>query len=189
MTSDKGNPFRFVDHESVHEESILQQCSRSHRSHWAARVLGAIVSMGLTVLPVGAAFAGEQVLEIPQVTSAPAEASVSRKPHYATTYAERDEYGNETPGSYVDPAAGAKDPTDPPDTVVANDKASAPDPNVGSISDYENEQGENAQPRIALGGGRAPRNEPQSSMTTNLIVGGLIVGLVALEIASHHRRR
>src|SRR5258708_18657887 len=99
MTRDKSNPFRFADHESVHEESIPQQRSRNHRSHWAARVLGAIVSMGLTVLPVGAAFAGEQVLEIPQVASAPTEASAPRKPPYATTYAERDEYGNETPGS------------------------------------------------------------------------------------------
>jgi hypothetical protein len=36
---------------------------------------------------------------------------------------------------------------------------------------------------------RARRNEPQSSMATNLIVGGLIVGLVALEIASHHHNR
>lgn len=145
------------------------------------------MAIGLAVLPIGTAFAGEQVLEIPQVTSVPAKVPSSRKPNGAT-YAGGDAYANATPDSYADPTAAATGPTDPPDTVAANDKSYPPDPNVGSINDYQNQQGENAQPRIALGGG-ARGNEPQTSMTTNLIVGGLIVGLMALEIASHHHHR
>jgi hypothetical protein len=150
--------------------------------------MAAVLVIGLAMLPISQAFAGEQVLEIPQVPSArPAEASSSPKPHGAT-YSGPDTYGNATADSSGDPAAAATDPTDPPDAIAANDKSYPPDPNLGSISDYQNQQGEDAQPRIPLGGG-ARRSEPQSSMTTNLIVGGLIVGLVALEIASHHHHR
>jgi len=89
----------------------------------------------------------------------------------------------------MDATAGTAGPADPPDRVASNEKSYAPDPNVGSISDYQNQQGENAQPAGITFSGGARRNEPQSSMTTNLIVGGLIVGLVALEIASHHHHR
>jgi hypothetical protein len=148
--------------------------------------MAAVLAIGLAAFPTGQAFAGEQVLEIPQATGIPAEASSSRKPD--TTYSGPDAYANPTPDSYVSPAARATDPTDPPATLAANDKSYPPDPNVGSINDYQNQQGENAQPKLAFGSG-ARRNEPQSSMTTNLIVGGLIAGLVALEIASHHHHR
>jgi hypothetical protein len=182
MKNQNLSPFRFAQHENVQDGR-----SRWCGSRGAARAMAAILAIGLALSPIGTAFAGEQVLEIPPVTSVPAAAPASRKPH-STGYSGVDAYANATPDSYVDPAAGARGPTNPADTVAANEKSYPPDPNVGSISDYENQQAENAQPRIALGGG-ARRNEPQTSMTTNLIVGGLIVGLVALEIASHHHRR
>ena len=177
------SPIRFVQHENV-------QGARSRRcgARWSTRVMAAALALGLAVLPIGTAFAGEQVLEIPQVASAPAEVPSPLKPHGTTTYAGGDAYANATPDSYAEPAAAATGPTDPPDTVAANDKYYPPDPNVGSISDYQNQQGENARPGFGSGSGTR-RNEPPSSMTTNLIVGGIIVGLVALEMASHHHRR
>jgi hypothetical protein len=171
----------------VQPENVPGDRSRKCGARRATRVLAAVLAIGLAVLPSGSAFAGEQVLEIPQVGSVPAKVPSARKPH-GTTYAAGDAYASATPDSYVDPAATASGPTDPPDTVAANDNSYPPDPNVGSINDYQNQQGENAQPGIGLGGG-ARRNEPQTSMTTNLIVGGLIVGLMALEIASHHHHR
>jgi hypothetical protein len=183
MTHEADNPFRFAKHESVHGVR-----SRNRGTRGAARVMAAILAVGLAVLPIGPALAGEQVLEIPQVTSVPGMAPSSSKDSGAT-YSGRDAHSNATPDSEMDATAGAGGPTDPPDTVASNEKSYAPDPNGGSISDYQNQQGENAQPAgIAFGGG-ARRNEPQGSMTTNLIVGGIIVGLVALEIASHHHHR
>jgi len=176
------SPIPFVQLENVQGDR-----SRKCGARGATRVMAAVLAIGLAVSPIGTAFAGEQVLEIPQVASVPTKVPSARKPH-GTTYAGGDAYANATPDSYADPAAAATGPTDPPDTVAANAKSYPPDPNVGSINDYQNQQGENAQPRIGLGGG-ARRNEPQTSMTTNLIVGGLIVGLVALEIASHHHHR
>lgn len=184
MAHETDNPFRFAKHESVHGVRSRDRGSRGV----ARQMIAAMLAVGLAALPIGPAFAGEQVLEIPQATSVPAEAPSSSK-HSGATYSGRDGYSNATPDSAMDATAGAEDPTDPPDTVASNEKSYAPDPNVGSISDYQNQQGENAQPAgIALGGGTR-RNEPQGSMTTNLIVGGLIVGLVALEIASHHHHR
>jgi hypothetical protein len=183
MTHETANRFRFVKHESVHGNG-----SHNRSSRWAARAIAAILSVGLAVMPIGPAFAGEQVLEIPQVASVPATRPSSRK-HTHVTYSGREAYSNGMPDSKMDATAGEGGPTDSWDRVASNEKSYAPEPNVGSISDYQNQQGENAQPPgIAFGGG-ARRNEPQSSMTTNLIVGGLIVGLVALEIASHHHHR
>ena len=136
----------------------------------------------IPVLPMTSAFAGAQVLEIPQATSVPVTPSSS-----TSTYGSApDSYGT-APDSYPDPTSGSTNPANPPPTVASNSESYPPGPNLGSISDYQNQQGENARPAgIAFGGGTR-RHEPQSSMTTNLIVGGLIVGLVALEMASHHR--
>jgi hypothetical protein len=79
--------------------------------------------------------------------------------------------------------AGSADPAPPP-AVAEN--SGPPDPDVGSINDYNNQPGENGQrPSFALGGG-GPRYEPQRSMTSSLILGGLLVGMVAYSIASHH---
>jgi hypothetical protein len=59
------------------------------------------------------------------------------------------------------------------------------------MSDYQNQPGENGQPpSIAMGGGGSGRSEPQGSMTANLIIGGILVGMMAIEIASaHHHHR
>jgi hypothetical protein len=198
MTHETANPFRFVKHESVHGNG-----SHNRGSRRAARAIAAILSVGLAVMPIGPAFAGEQVLEIPQVTSVPAASATHTRHRFSKhsstrhssaklagiTYSGRDAYTNSAPDSSPGTKADAGGPTDSWDRIASNEKSYAPEPNVGSISDYQNQQGENAQPTgIAFGGG-ARRNEPQSSMTTNLIVGGLIVGLVALEIASHHHHR
>jgi len=64
MTHEADNPFRFAKHESVHGVR-----SRDRGSRGAVRVIAAMLAVGLAVLPIGQAFAGEQVLEIPQVTS------------------------------------------------------------------------------------------------------------------------
>jgi hypothetical protein len=198
MTHETANPFRFVKHESVHGNGSPNRSSRR-----AARAIAAILAVGLAVMPIGPAFADHQVLEIPQVASAPAASATHTRHRFSKhsstkhssakfagiTYSGREAYSNATPDSKMYARAGEGGPTDSWDRIASNEKSYAPEPNVGSISDYQNQQGENAQPAgIAFGGG-ARRNEPQSSMTTNLIVGGLIVGLVALEIASHHHHR
>ena len=198
MTHETLNPFRFAKYESVHGIG-----SRNRGSRRAGRVLAAILSVGLAILPVSSAFADDQVLEIPQVTSVPSASPSytthsyprhsstkhSSIKHTGTSYSGRDAYSSATPDSHPEATAGAGGPADSWDRVASNEKSYAPDPNVGSISDYQNQPDESGQPaRISFGGG-ARRNEPQSSMATNLIVGGLIVGLMALEIASHHNHR
>ena len=169
------NPFPHTSHDSVYSLS-----RRAHRPHIAERALAVVLAIGLSLLPVAPAVAGEQVLEIPQVIATPA---TPRSPRSAP-----DLYDT-TPAYGADATAAASDPAPPPTTVAANTE-SYPDPNVGSISDYQNQPGENGQrPSIALGSG-ARRSEPPASMTTNLILGGILIGMVALEIAAaHHRHR
>lgn len=174
--------FRFVQYEIVQGG---RSCERGSRR--PGRVVAAILAIGL-MLPIGPALAGEQVLEIPRVTSVPTKTSTSSKPSGAE-YSGRAEYGNATADSGVESTVEATIRPHPPDRAASNEKYYPPDPNVGSISDYENQQGENAQPAGIAFGRRSRRNEPRASMTTNLIVGGLMVGLEALEIASHHHHR
>ncbi|MGD0288864.1 MAG: hypothetical protein ABSC63_04285 [Candidatus Binataceae bacterium] len=97
---------------------------------------------------------------------------------------------NGATGSPSDAAAGTSNPAPPPTALAANSEPYPPDPNLGSIDDYQNQPGENGQrPSIALGGGGS-RPEPATSMTANLILGGILVGMIALEVASaHHRHR
>jgi hypothetical protein len=155
-----------------------------------AWLLAAVLALGLPLTQTVPAIAGEQVLEIPQLIAPPtAPPSHRRVPDlYDTT---------PTPPSDVDAYASGGTSTDaiapnpqPPAKIAANSESYPPDPNVGSIDDYQNQPGENGRrPSIALGGGRS-RSEPPASMTANLILGGILVGIVALEIASaHHRHR
>jgi hypothetical protein len=224
MTQQTLNPFRFQTHESVYGTR-----PRHRRSRLAAQAIVVILAITIPVLPVSPAFA--QVLEVPQVISAPASppssSSYGSAPgSYGTapgTYGpapegsagDRDAYGSPTdpnsggsapvgyaanpngyngsaapssPDANADPNAPA-DPASAPPTVASN-SGYAPDPNLGSIDDYQNQQGGNAQsaPGVTFGGGGQP-NEPPQSMTTKLIVGGLIVGLVALGMATSHHHR
>jgi hypothetical protein len=151
-------------------------------------MLAAILAIGLPLLQTAPAAAGE-VLEIPQVVATLPAATHSHKPHSHrhrapvpddTALSSNANWRAETP----------TEPLPPPAEVAANSESYPPDPNVGSISDYQNQPGENGQrPSVAFGGGGG-RSEPQGSMTTNLIIGGIIVGMIAMEIASaHHHHR
>ena len=158
------------------------------------RILAAMIALALPLTQTASAIGGEQVLEIPQAAARP---SVNQpRPHVPDLY-------DTTPTSSPAPDAAADDPTayatEPasagahgsapapePTAVAANTESYPPDPNVGSINDYQNQPGENGQaPSFSFGGG-SPRPEPAGSMATNLIMGGILVGMVALEIASSH---
>jgi hypothetical protein len=190
MTQATLNPFRFPRHESVNS-TRLRHLFRRLGSRAAGRAIAAILALTIAALPVASAFAGESVLEIPPVGGGPAVAPLSSSGPAA--------YGSPSDGSGADaigtPRLSSPDSTsgssraaDPPSTVSSNTGSYPPVPNVGSIEDYQNQAGENRQPAgISFGGGARP-NEPQRSMTTELILGGLLVGMVALELASHHHR-
>ena len=165
------------------------------RSGGIGRMLAAIAALGLPLMQTVPAFAGEQVLEIPQVV---ATAPATAQPHprvpdlYDTTVpiSNADAYASAGRETSPVPAAMAPDPAPPPAKVADNSESYPPDPNVGSINDYQNQPGENgSRPSYAFAGG-ARRSEPQGSMSTNLIIGGILVGMIAIEIASaHHHRR
>jgi hypothetical protein len=224
MTQQTLNPFRFQTYESVYGAR-----PRRRRSRLAAQTIAVLLAISIPVLPVSPAFS--QVLEVPQVISAPASPpSSSRNGSASGLYGsapgsygsapegsagDRDAYGSpndpdsngSAPAGYAaDPNAyngsatpsspdANGDPNAPADPAnaqptVASNSGYAPDPNLGSIDDYQNQQGGNAQsaPGVTFGGGAQP-NEPPQSMTTKLIVGGLIVGLVALGTATSHHHR
>jgi hypothetical protein len=186
MTQATPNPFRFPRPQRVHG-TRLRHLFRHRRSRVSGRVLAAFLTVMIGFLPIGPAFAGESVLEIPTANGAPAAAPPYSSSAGPSSYAGPDAYGT-APGA----TSGGTASAEPPSTVAANTEPYPPDPNLGSIDDYQNQPGENGRQQqpagIYFGGGSRP-NEPQRSMTTNLIVGGLLVGLVALEMASHHHHR
>ncbi|HUY27057.1 MAG TPA: hypothetical protein VMV27_06515 [Candidatus Binataceae bacterium] len=73
-----------------------------------------------------------------------------------------------------------------PKMLPANSSSMASDPNLGSIQDYVAQQNAPPVPGYAAGTG-GPHAERPASITGDLYVGGLVVGLLALEIASQHR--
>ena len=190
MTQATPNPFRFPRHQSVHGMRL-----RHLLRHQGSRVFGRALAVFLTVvigfLPIGTAFAGESVLEIPTANGASAAAPPYSASAGPSSYGGPDAYGA-APDADPNATSGATASADPRSTVAANTESYPPDPNLGSIDDYQNQPGENGRQQqsagIYFGGGSRP-NEPQRSMTTNLIIGGLFVGLVALEVASHHHHR
>jgi hypothetical protein len=186
MTQATPNPFRFPRHQSVHG-TRLRHLFRHRGSRVPGRIIAAFLTVMIGFLPIGPAFAGESVLEIPPANGAPAAAPPYSSSAGPSSYAGPDAYGT-APGA----TSGGTASAEPPSTVAANTESYPPDPNLGSIDDYQNQPGENGRQQqpagIYFGGGSRP-NEPQRSMTTNLIVGGLFVGLVALEMASHHHHR
>jgi hypothetical protein len=202
MTVRDFNPFPLTSPDSVGGVSVERISARPRHSRISAPVLAAILAMGMTLLQVFPAGAGE-VLEIPQAVTTPPVAAVH--PHRSRTHKvhanhrAQDSYdgSSATPASDADwtavtpsDATAAPDSPPPPTKVAANTESYPPDPNVGSISDYQNQPGENGQPpTFAMGSGGGGRSEPQGSMTSNLIIGGILVGMMALEIASSHHRR
>jgi hypothetical protein len=181
------NPFPHTPHDSVNRGSRRTRCF-----HLPARVLAAMLTIGLPLMQIAPAIAGEQVLELPQVIANPAN-----PPSSPNSYRSVPDLYDTAPGYDANGTVGtsreatsAPDPAPPPTAVAANSEAYPPDPNVGSIDDYQNQPGENGQrPSIALGRGGS-RPEPATSMTANLILGGILVGMIALEVASaHHRHR
>lgn len=145
---------------------------------WQARLLLVAIALGLPMLQVAPALAGDQVLEIPRAganaTAHPNELYDSPAPPPSNNDA--DAYAN----------ASAPQPSPAPGALAAN--SYPPDPNVGSIDDYQNQPGESRQgPSVAFGGGGS-HQEP-SSMAGSLILGGILVGMVALEIAAAHHHR
>lgn len=191
------NPFPHALHDTVDHLPTLPR-----RRRVTARVLAAVLAFGLPLIQTIPAIAGEQVLEIPSVANPTAARPHNPVPDlYDTTpppSSDADAYATSASPSDADSYANSGSPaaTTPPSpqppakVAAANSEAYAPDPNVGSIGDYQNQPGENGQqPSFALGRGGS-RPEPASSMTANLILGGILVGMVALEVASaHHRHR
>jgi len=196
MKAQAFNPFPRASHDSGNEMP-----SRARRSLMRASVLAAVLAIGLPLLQIAPAVAGE-VLEIPQAVATPIATPSHRRramhshrrasaSHHAIPSAPAsNDAASVAPAGDADAyaMAGAADPAPPPARIAEN--SYPPDPNLGSISDYQNQPGQNGQrPSFALGGG-GPRAEPQRSMTSNLILGGLLVGMVAYEIASsHHHHR
>ena len=196
------NPFPAAVHETGgHIPARRRQCpnpARIHRFCALTRLLAVILALGLPLMQTAPAVAGE-VLEIPSVTT---PAASPPRPHVPDLYdttsppsSDADTYANSaTPSSDVDAYGSAENPaavtsSRPRHTRVATNSTSyAPDPNVGSISDYQNQSGANGASSYSFGGG-ANRAEPPHSMAANLILGGILVGMVALEIASAHRHR
>jgi hypothetical protein len=213
MTQATLNPFRFPRHESVYASRL-----RHPLRYWgssARRVFVTILAVTVGILPVGSALAGESVLEIPSAGGSPAalppsSASASSygavpnssaPPDASSSYASGSGPDSSDPDSSGPDAYAAASASSPgansnpngvaPATVAANAEPYTPDPNLGSIDDYQNQPGQNGQQQpagIYFGGNGRP-NEPPRSMTSNLIVGGLLVGLVAMELAAHHHHR
>lgn len=193
MKSQLSNRFRSALHDSVNAaDNVL---TRPRRNRIRVRILATIVALALPMTQTASAVADEQVLEIPQAVATPAAHNSHHHPDlYDTSPATApapDANVNAAPGdatAYTN--AGAREPAAQPTAIASNTESYPPDPNVGSINDYQNQPGENGQPPSFSFGGRAPRSEPPASMTTNLIVGGILVGMMALEIASaHHHHR
>jgi hypothetical protein len=170
------NPFAQTLHDSV------DHISTPLRGPKPTRLLIAILALGLPLMQTVPALAGEQVLEIPQSVAIPAA------PRHVPDLYDTIPPTSSDADAYAAAGTPADAPAPPPASVAANSPSYAPDPNLGSIDDYQNQPGENGRPpSFALGGG-GTRPEPPASMTTNLILGGILVGMVALEIASRHQR-
>jgi hypothetical protein len=181
MKVQSSNPFPRTSPDSVYSVRVDGISARARRARMPARVLASVLAIGL--LQAAPALAGDQVLEIPQLIATPATVRSHRRiPDLYDT----------VPASNADAAAGTSAPAPPPAKVAANRESYPPDPNLGSIDEYQNQPGENGQrPSFAFGGG-GRRSEPPGSITSaDLIIGGIILGMVALEVASahHHRHR
>ena len=202
------NPFPHNPHDSVGISSHVG------RFRISTRMLIAVLAIGMPLLQIAPAVAGE-VLEIPQAVATPGAVTPHRHHHHvsSTRYAAPATSAASGPDTYATPGdayatsgtvnpassaapvsdadayanAGNAEPAPPPAAVAEN--SYPPDPNVGSINDYQNQPGENGQPPSFAMGGGGRRAEPQGSMTTNLILGGLFVGMVAYEIAASHHHR
>jgi hypothetical protein len=192
------NRFAHLPADSVYRVGADGRSPRA-RSPMLVRALAAIVAIGLPLMQVAPAASGD-VLEIPQAVATPSPAAVH--PRRAHSHHRRATVSDDRPSSNADwtavtppdapDATAGNYPAPPPDKVAANSESYPPDPNVGSINDYQNQPGENGQPpsfAIGSGGGGGGRSEPQGSMTANLIIGGILVGLMAVEIASSHHHR
>jgi hypothetical protein len=187
------NPFPHASPDSV--DGISR---RARRSRMSACALAAVLAVGLPLLQIAPAATGE-VLEVPQVVAIPSPAAAH--PHKAHSHrrrhrmvdpyeAARSSNADWTAVTPMEATAGTSDPAPRPAAVAANSESYPPDPNVGSISDYQNQPGEDGRPPSFAMRGGGGRYEPQGSMTANLIIGGILVGMVALEIASaHHHHR
>ena len=195
MKSQLSNPFRSALHDNVNAAGNV--LTRPRRNRICVRILAAIVALALPPTQTATAVADEQVLEIPQAVATP---TAHRSHHHhmpdlhdttPATAPAPDANVNAMPGDPTAYAnAGAPEPATQPTAIASNTESYPPDPNVGSINDYQNQPGENGQPPSFSFGGRAPHSEPPASMTTSLIVGGILVGMMALEIASaHHHHR
>ena len=203
MKSRLFNPFREVLHDSVSATAKVSTRGRARstrrRARIAVRMLAATIALALPLMQT-AALANEQVLEIPQVVTTP---TAHRAYHRHVLRHHVPDLDETTPAAAPDlnadataadasayANAGAPQPAPQPTAVAANTDSYPPDPNVGSIDDYQNQPGENGQPPSFSFGRGAPRSEPPASMATSLIVGGILVGMMALEIASaHHHHR
>jgi len=190
------NRFAHLPPDSVYRVGADRRCPRAH-SRILLGVLAAILAIGLPLMQVAPAAAGD-VLEIPQAVATPSPVAVHPHSHHRRATVPDDTPSSNADWTAVTPpdapdATAGNYPAPPPDKVAANAESYPPDPNVGSINDYQNQPGENGQPPSfaigAGGGGGGGRSEPQGSMTANLIIGGILVGLMAVEIASSHHHR
>jgi hypothetical protein len=188
------NPFSDAAHDNVYGLNVRGSSANPRGPRMSAFMLAIMTVIGLSLLQIAPAAAGE-ILEIPQVVNTPPVPVHSHKAH-SRHHRAQDSYNTiatstgDADWTNVTPRDATAPPDSGPTKVAANTESYPPDPNVGSINDYQNQPGEDGQPPTIPMGSGGVRVEPQGSMTTNLILGGILVGMMALEIASsHHHHR
>lgn len=148
---------------------VLQSTQRLTRAKaWPA--LAMLLALTIVFAPIQAAFA-QQTLDLPQAFDPAPAASAS--PADSTV----------TPGSQADNSSVAA-------PALADPAATNPIPaDIGSIDQYMNQQGEPA-PQPSFARNSTSRDPAPSSPATNAIVmGGLLLGLLVLDLAlAHHHR-
>jgi hypothetical protein len=152
-------------------ESLGHRASHKRmRRGWSTLTVAFLVALvtSICVLPMRTAFA-DQVLELPQ---APARAASSDTSRDASRYV----------------------PDDVAPKPAPHRRAMAPMPaGLGSIDDYESQDGSSSSSGIA-GAGLSPRIDPNrngDALANEVILGALVIGLFAMEVHAahqHHRR-
>ena len=159
------NQWHFSPFARLAADNGRRRTPTARHSNRVRRGVAAILALTMLTLPVASAVAADRVLQLTPATAPAAIDGVSA-------------YPGDTPAS--------ANPTSAPKMLPANSSSMASDPNLGSIQDYVAQQNDPPVPGYAAGAGRRHAERP-ASLTGDLYVGGLVVGLLALEIASQHR--
>lgn len=132
--------------------------------------LAILLALTIVFAPMQAAFA-QQTLDLPQAFDPTPAASASPADSTVTPDGQADNSTVAAP-AVADPAAANTIPAD-----------------VGSIDQYMNQQGEPARQQSFAG--NSPSRDPAtgSPATNAIVMGGLLVGLLVLDLALAHRHR